>query len=108
MAVILPPRAPEPGRYYHYKHDPNGPVNNYAYEVLGVGFNTEEDGVAYVIYRPLYPTAGVYQASRELGVSCYDVRPISMWFDIVEKDGVKTQRFTKITDSETIAKLDWA
>jgi hypothetical protein len=29
----IPTLVPEPGFYYHYKHDPNGTVNNYAYEV---------------------------------------------------------------------------
>ncbi len=108
MAIILPERVPEPGLYYHYKHDPKGPVNNYAYEVLGVSSHTEEDGVWFVIYRPLYAEAGVYQASRKLGVPCFDSRPVEMWLEEVEKDGVKIPRFRKITDPETIAKLDWA
>src|SRR5580693_9471 len=32
MAYDVPPpeQCPEPGYYYHYKHDPNGPLNNYA------------------------------------------------------------------------------
>ena len=28
--VLPPEQCPEPGYYYHYKHDPNGPLNNYA------------------------------------------------------------------------------
>jgi len=29
---IPPPKnLPEPGYYYHFKHDPAGPLNNYAY-----------------------------------------------------------------------------
>jgi hypothetical protein len=28
--VPPPEQCPEPGYYYHYKHDPNGPLNNYA------------------------------------------------------------------------------
>jgi hypothetical protein len=30
MAYDVPPpkQRPEPGFYYHYKHDPNGPLNN--------------------------------------------------------------------------------
>jgi len=30
MAYDVPPpeQCPEPGYYYHYKHDPNGPLNN--------------------------------------------------------------------------------
>jgi hypothetical protein len=49
---------PEPGFYYHYKHDPNGSVNNYAYEVLGIGHHTEDscrpEDEYLVVYRPLY------------------------------------------------------
>ena len=32
MAYDVPPpeQCPEAGCYYHYKHDPNGPLNNYA------------------------------------------------------------------------------
>jgi hypothetical protein len=105
MAIILPERVPEPGYYYHHKHDPKGPVNNYAYEVLGISFDTEKDGVWYVTYRPLYATAGVYQASLKLGVPCFDSRLLSMWFDEVEKDGVKMQRYSKINDPETVAAI---
>ena len=43
MSLPIPKRVPEPGFYYHYKHNPNGPVNDYAYEVVGVGFHTEDD-----------------------------------------------------------------
>jgi hypothetical protein len=28
--VAPPKELPAPGYYYHFKHDPNGPVNNYA------------------------------------------------------------------------------
>ena len=39
MAYNVPPpkNRPEPGYYYHYKHDPNGPLNNYAYYIYGIG-----------------------------------------------------------------------
>ena len=38
MAYDTPPPAelPEPGYYYHFKHDPDGPLNNYAYYIYGV------------------------------------------------------------------------
>ncbi len=55
---------PERGFYYHYKHDPDGEVNNYAYEVVGVGCHTEDDcrpiDINMVVYRPLYESAKVY------------------------------------------------
>ncbi len=38
-----PQPIPDKGFYYHYKHDPNGLVNNYAYEVLNIGHHTEEE-----------------------------------------------------------------
>ncbi len=31
------------GYYYHYKHDPLGAVNHYAYFIFGAGHHTEED-----------------------------------------------------------------
>jgi hypothetical protein len=39
MAYDIPPpeKRPEPGFYYHHKHDPNGPLNNYAYYIYGAG-----------------------------------------------------------------------
>ena len=45
MAYDIPPpeKRPEPGFYYHYKHDPDGPLNNYAYYIYGVGHHTEDD-----------------------------------------------------------------
>src|SRR3954454_6436608 len=35
-------KLPEPGYYYHFKHDPSGPLNNYAYYIYGVGHHTED------------------------------------------------------------------
>lgn len=101
----LPAKVPEVGFYYHYKHDPNGSVENYAYEFLSVEFDTENDGVWKVNYRPLYQSARVYQASLALGVPCTDGRPLEMWMEYVEKDGKTIPRFKKITDSKTIVKL---
>src|SRR6478672_12256265 len=63
MAYDVPPpeQCPEPGYYYHYKHDPNGPLNNYAYYIYGVGHHTEDDcrpeDAFMQVYRPLYETA---------------------------------------------------
>lgn len=109
MPLPMPKRVPEPGFYYHYKHDPNGPVDNYAYEVIGVGFHTEDDArqgeAHFVVYRPLYD-ASVYRASQDLGVPCFDNRPLEMWMGDVEKDGRKFPRFQKITDPAVIAELE--
>jgi hypothetical protein len=54
-----PSKVPEKGFYYHYKHDSNGSINNYAYEVIGVGHHTEEENAHFVVYWPLYKEAFV-------------------------------------------------
>lgn len=108
MSLLMPTRVPEVGFYYHYKHDPNGSINNYAYEVMGVGFHTEEarPGEAHFVnYRPLYEAA-VYKAFQELGVPCFDTRPLEMWTGDVEKDGKTFPRFQKIVDPAVILQLE--
>lgn len=106
----MPTQVPQEGFYYHYKHDPNGSVHNYAYEVIGVGFHTEDDArpgeAHFLVYRPLYPEAAVYQAAQALQIPCFDNRPLEMWMSIVEKDGEIIPRFTKINDPKTIAALE--
>jgi len=95
---------PETGAYYyHYKHDPGGEVNNYAYEIMNIAHHTEIDGLeesAMVIYAPLYE-AFVYNNGKH-----WDARPLGMFMEEVEKDGKKFPRFTKIIDREIITKLD--
>jgi len=109
MSLPIPKRVPEVGFYYHYKHDPQGSVNNYAYEVVGVGFHTEDDARVgeehFVVYRPLYE-ASVYKAATDLGVPCFDSRPLEMWMGEVEKDGEKFPRFRRITDQTIISELE--
>ncbi len=110
MSLPMPKRVPGVGFYYHYKHDDSKGVQDYAYEVMGVGFHTEDDTRPgeehFVVYRPLYESASIYQASRELGVMCMDNRPLEMWMGDVEKDGKIFPRFQKITDPEIIAQLE--
>ncbi len=100
----IPEKVPEKGFYYHYKHDPQGAVNNYAYEMVGVGCHTEDDcrpeDANMVVYRPLYE-AFVYKAGK-----LFDLRPLEMWMGGVEKDGRIFPRFQKINDVATIAKLE--
>jgi hypothetical protein len=100
----IPAEVPEPGFYYHYKHDPSGDVNNYAYEVVGVGHHTEEDcrpeDANMVVYRPLYE-AMVYKMGK-----LFDLRPLEMWMGEVTKEGKTFPRFSKITDPETVSKLE--
>jgi hypothetical protein len=100
----IPNKVPENGFYYHYKHNPAGSVNNYAYEFVGVGHHTEEDcrpeDANMVIYRPLYE-AFVYKAGK-----LFDLRPLEMWMGDVELNGKRVPRFKKITDPEVIHQLE--
>lgn len=112
----IPKTIPEKGFYYHYKHDPKGSVNNYAYEVVGTGFHTEDDcrpiDANMVVYRPIYESS-VYRAGK-----FFDIRPLEMFLEKVEKpartadsvqsggDGKTQERFTKITDEKIIAELE--
>ncbi len=101
----FPSRAPETGFYYHYKHDLLGKVNNYAYEVLGVGIHTEEEcrpeDANMIVYRPLYPILENPYAKKS-----FFLRPSEMFFDIVIKEDASFLRFTKITDAKVIAELE--
>ena len=95
-------QAPEAGFYYHYKHNPAGAVNNYAYEVMGIGHHTEIDGLeesAMVMYRPLYE-APVYKLGKH-----WHLRPLHMFMEDVMKDGNKVKRFTRILDEKIIEEL---
>jgi hypothetical protein len=99
-----PDRVPKNGYYYHYKHDPAGLVNNYAYEVIGVGCHTEDDcrpeDATMVVYRPLYEST-VYKAGK-----LFDLRPLDMWMGNITKDGQQIPRFSQITDPAIISQLE--
>jgi hypothetical protein len=93
----------EKGFYYHYKHDPTKEINDYAYEIMGIGHHTEIDGLdesAMVMYRPIYESS-VYKAGKH-----WDLRPFAMFMEEVTKDGKTFARFQKITDPEIIKKLE--
>lgn len=100
----FPTKVPEKGFYYHYKHDPVGSVNNYAYEVVGAGIHTEDEcrpeDFSMVVYRPLY-NAKVFEAGK-----LYDLRPLEMFMEDVTKDGKTFPRFRKIVDPEVLEKLN--
>ncbi|MBQ8697153.1 MAG: DUF1653 domain-containing protein [Clostridia bacterium] len=68
----------KPGRYRHFKGN--------EYEVLYIAHHSEtmED---MVVYRALYGEREVW------------VRPASMWFDTVVRDGGTYQRFTEIKEN---------
>jgi hypothetical protein len=106
MVYDVPPpkRHPEPGYYYPNKHDPDGPLNNYAYYIYVVGHHTEDDcrpeDAFMQVYRPLYEAAYVY---RNGGM--FDLRPLYMFYEPAILNGTEVQRFTRITDPELIARL---
>ena len=107
MSLIIPEssRVPKVGYYAHYKHNPEGKLGNYMYYVPGIGFHTEEPGVLFVNYLPLYPEASVYQATVKLGIVCFDDRPLEMWMGSVTVAGTVRPRFEFVTDEAKIAKL---
>lgn len=96
--VPVVPQIPQKGFYYHYKHDPRGEFNNYVYEVIGLGRNTEEKTYT-VLYRPIYKNEWMSPAA-------YQSRPYDMFFEKVIKDGKEMPRFELITDGELISKLE--
>jgi hypothetical protein len=107
MAYDIPPPSelPEPGYYYHFKHDPDGPLNNYAYYIYGVGHHTEDDcrteDAFMQVYRPLYEEAYAY---RNGGL--FDLRPLHMFFEPAQWKGKEVPRFTRIVDPDVIAQLE--
>jgi hypothetical protein len=106
-----PKKIPEKGYYYHYKHNPSLAVNNYAYEILGVGIHTEmghdnikndcrPEDAHMVVYRPIYE-ASVYKAGK-----FFDIRPLEIFIEKVTKDRKTFPRFKKIVNKKIIAKLE--
>jgi hypothetical protein len=75
MSELLPLPDTPLGRYRPYKGG--------EYEVLGVARHSETQE-PLVVYRPLYNATGWW------------VRPHAMFFEVVEVDGVRRQRFEKI------------
>lgn len=100
----IPEKVPETGFYYHYKHEDEKGYRDFAYELLGTGCHTEDDcreeDQAMVVYRPLYTESNVYQAGK-----LFDIRPLSMWTNVIDKGKGPGLRFSQITDPELISKL---
>lgn len=91
-------QTPERGFYYHYKHDPDVSINNYAYELISVGTHTET-GEPLVIYRSLYQT----EVQKD---GQYWLRPLDMWVENVTKEGKTFPRFQRVTDLEITTQLE--
>ena len=96
----LPSIVPARGFYYHYKHDPEKGVHDYAYEILGAGIHTEEDQ-CFQVYRPLYEEAFVFQHGK-----MFDLRPLGMAMENVTVNGAEMPRFRLITDASVIKELE--
>ena len=67
------------GRYRHFKGG--------EYEVVGIAKHSET-GEEMVVYRALYGDGGLW------------VRPVSMWEEVIERDGERKLRFTYIGEQE--------
>ena len=89
---------PQKGFYYHYKHDAKKEFNNYVYEVMGIGRNTE-DKTYTVLYRPMYKNDWFSPADAQS-------RPLNMFNECVEVNGVIMPRFKKIEDEAIVMRLD--
>lgn len=88
---------PEPGFYYHYKHNGDD-IYDHAYEIVNVSRHTETEEYL-VVYRPFYKSDFLEHADAS-------ARPIGMFMDIVTKDGKTFPRFQKVTNPEIIKKLE--
>lgn len=99
----LPEQMPEPGFYYHYKHDATKGVRDYAYFIWGTEHHTEDvppEEAHFMNYQPLYESAFVYRHGK-----MFDNRPLAMFFQDVDWNGKKVARFTRITDPEVVKEL---
>ncbi len=71
---------PQSGELYvHFKHP------DQKYKIVGIGMHTETEE-EMVIYQPLY----------ENPAAPFFVRPLKMFIEEVERDGVKQVRFTRV------------
>lgn len=80
-----------PTQWSHWRHYKSKGGDDHTYEVLGV-FVHSETYEPMVVYRPLY------KVPEDSWVHGYPwaVRPLSIWYDMVEHDGKMVQRFTEI------------
>ncbi len=86
MKKIIPP-----ANHSHWRHYKSTGWDEHTYVVIGIAVHSETEE-AMVMYRPLY---SVWPESWAYG---YDsvVRPLSLWYDIVEYEWDKIRRFTEI------------
>lgn len=71
-------------------YDPVLGENSHLYEIVGLGDDTET-GKILVIYKPLYESKYLIEKGAE-----YFIRPLSEFFDFVDRDEYQGPRFIKI------------
>jgi hypothetical protein len=81
----------KPLPHSHWRHYKSTGWVDHTYEVIGIAKHSET-GEDMVLYRPLYTV------SFDSWAFWYEyiVRPLSLWFDIVEYQWKKGERFTQI------------
>jgi hypothetical protein len=101
---VPPKKVPEIAFYDHYKRDPNGTFNNYAYVLIGVGCHTEDNcrplDRFHGTYLPLYEEAAVYKAGKG---TLHDSRPLTMFMSNVRKGGKTLKRQLRMMYPELVA-----
>ena len=87
--------------YYHYKHNPEMGIFDYAYKIIGIATHSETQDLM-VVYQPLYVSSNYDQ----VGVDFW-VRPLTMFTEDVSIKEYNYQglRFKLITDSDLIQRL---
>jgi hypothetical protein len=75
----IPPYAPQPGRYRHYKGN--------EYEVLHTARHSEQLDTFVVVYRPMRDPAAIW------------VRPLDMFVEAIDGPAGRVQRFAPIHPS---------
>jgi hypothetical protein len=96
---IQTPKAGE--YYYHYKHNPEKDIVNYAYLIIGIALHSETKE-KLVAYKPLYSKNYVEKHNAD-----FNVRPLDMFVEDVTKDNQTFSRFRKMTEEE-VTKLKQA
>lgn len=77
-----------PGKYRHFKGG--------EYRVLGVAKNSENLDELWVVYHPLYETEGEVKTN---------IRPLGMFTEEIERNGVRMKRFELIEELPGIEEL---
>ena len=78
-------------RWRHYK---SSWWDDYTYEVLGIAVHSETQE-EMVLYKTLYDADGS-DGRVPFPKGTLVVRPLALWYNIVEYEGKKVQRFTPI------------